>query len=145
MLPRCENRCHRQEWQFDGADLAKKWCKEICAHTPEISNGSIQSLGNGHFYVRSAADLVKMYLVDLSKDVTNQLTGPLPWWDLRGRGSPLIRFGLARRWLRALPSVYLHTSPRIVPVRRVFSFSRVSGFGVAPSLLSRYHDMLCVS
>ena len=33
---------------------------------------------------------------------------PLPWWDLRGRGSSLIRFGLARRWRRALSPVYLH-------------------------------------
>ena len=49
----------------------------------------------------------------------NRLTVPLPWWDLRGRGPSLIRFGLARRWLRALPPVYLHTSPRIVTVRRI--------------------------
>ena len=44
----------------------------------------------------------------VSPPVTNQLTTPLPWWDLRGRGSSLIRFGLARRWLRALSPVYLH-------------------------------------
>ena len=32
--------------------------------------------------------------------------------------------------------------PRIVPVHRILSFSRVSGFGVAPILLSRYRRYL---
>ena len=33
-----------------------------------MSTDAIRSLGNGCFYVRSATDLAKMYLVDLSKD-----------------------------------------------------------------------------
>ena len=74
MLPRYENRCHRQEWQFEGTDLAKKQRKEICACSPEISDDSIKCLGNGRFYVRSAADLVKMYLVDLSKDSSSDMS-----------------------------------------------------------------------
>ena len=74
MLPCYENRCHHQEWQFDGADLAKKQCKEICVRALEISDDSIQSLGNRRFYVRSATDLAKMYLVDLSKDRTSVMS-----------------------------------------------------------------------
>ena len=74
MLLRYENRCHRQERQFEGTDLAKKQRKEICARSPEISNDSIKCLGNGRFYVRSAADLVKMYLVNLSKDRTSDMS-----------------------------------------------------------------------
>ena len=70
MLPCYENRCCRQERQFDSADLAKKQRKEICTRALEISDDSIQSLGNGRFYVRSAMDLARMNLVDLSKDCT---------------------------------------------------------------------------
>ena len=70
MLPHYENHCHRQEWQFDSAHLAKKCCKKICACIPEISNDSIQSLGNGCFHVQSTTDMEKMYLVNLSKDCT---------------------------------------------------------------------------
>ena len=73
MLPRYENRCCRQEWQFDSTDLAKKQCKEICT-CAKISDDSIQSLGNGRFYVRSATDLARMYLVDLSKDRTSVMS-----------------------------------------------------------------------
>jgi hypothetical protein len=43
-------------------------------HAPEISDDSIQCLGNGCFYVRSAADLAKMYLVDLSQDCTSDMS-----------------------------------------------------------------------
>ena len=74
MLPHYENCCHHQEWQFDGTDLAKKQFKEICAHASEISNDSIQSLGNGCFYVRSATNLAKMYLVNLSKVRTSVMS-----------------------------------------------------------------------
>jgi hypothetical protein len=74
MLPCYEIHCHCQEREFDGADLAKKQRKEICTHAPEISDDSIQCLGNGHFYVRSAADLAKMYLVDLSQDCTSDMS-----------------------------------------------------------------------
>ena len=74
MLPCYENRCHRQERQFEGVDLAKKWRKEICVRSLEISNDFIKCLGNGCFYVCSAADLVKMYLVDLSKDSSSDMS-----------------------------------------------------------------------
>ena len=59
MLPAYERCCHCQEHKFDGADLAKKQCKTICAHAPEMSAESIQSLGREHFCIRSASDLEK--------------------------------------------------------------------------------------
>ena len=74
MLPRYKNHCCHQEQQFDGTDLAKKQRKEIYMRAPEISNDSIQSLGNGCFYVQSTMDLAKMYLVDLSKDHTSVMS-----------------------------------------------------------------------
>ena len=68
---------------------------------------------------------------------------PLPWWDLRGRGSSLIRFGLAHRCSRALPFLLcLHMSPRIVTVRHIHQFSRISGFGVA---LPCYHVIFVIA
>ena len=49
-------------------DLATKRRQQILARAPEISTDTIRSLGSRRFYVRSAADSAKMYLVDLSKD-----------------------------------------------------------------------------
>ena len=74
MLPAYERRCHRQEREFDGADLAEKQRKTICARTPEMSAESIQSLGREHFYVRSTSDPEKMYLVDQGKDRSQDLS-----------------------------------------------------------------------
>ena len=74
MLPAYERRCHRQEREFDGADLAKKRRKAICARAPEMSAESIQSLGRERFYVRSASDPEKMYLVDLGRDCSQDLS-----------------------------------------------------------------------
>ena len=74
MLPAFERRCHCQERAFDGADLAEKQRKAICVHAPEMSAESIQSLGREHFYVRSTSDPEKMYLVDLAKDCSQDLS-----------------------------------------------------------------------
>ena len=63
-----EVRCNRQHHEFDGVDLATKQRQQILARAPEMSTDTIRSLGSGRFYVRSAADSAKMYLVDLSKD-----------------------------------------------------------------------------
>ena len=74
MLPAYERRCHHQERAFDGADLAEKRCKAICACAPGMSAESIQSLGRERFYVQSASDPEKMYLVDLAKDRSQDLS-----------------------------------------------------------------------
>ena len=59
------------------------------------------------------------------------------------------RFSLGSDWLivvpQALPPVYLHTTPRIVTVRRILSVSRVSGFGVALTSLIVVIMVCCVS
>ena len=74
MLPAYERHCHHQEREFDGADLAEKRRKAICARTPEMSAESIQSLGRECFYVRSASNPEKMYLVDLGRDCSQDLS-----------------------------------------------------------------------
>ena len=74
MLPAYERRCHHQEREFDGADLAEKRRKAICARAPEMSAESIQSLGRECFYVRSASNPEKMYLIDLGRDRSQDLS-----------------------------------------------------------------------
>ena len=74
MLPAYERRCHRQEFKFDGADLAEKQRKTICACAPEMSAKSIQSLSRECFYVRSASNPEKMYLIDQGKDHSQDLS-----------------------------------------------------------------------
>ncbi len=74
MLPQYKIHALRQEKEFEGADLAKKRHKEIVMRAPEMSAGSIQSLGSERFYVRSVSDMCKMYLVDLGKDSSSDLS-----------------------------------------------------------------------
>ncbi|KAH8980190.1 hypothetical protein EDB92DRAFT_1820638 [Lactarius akahatsu] len=74
MLPQYEIHTLRQTKQFEGVDLAKKWCKEIFTRTPEMSANSIQCLGSDRFYVRSLSDLSMTYLIDLSKDTSSDLS-----------------------------------------------------------------------
>ena len=74
MLPAYERRCHCQEHEFDGANLAEKQRKAICARAPEMSAESIQSLSRECFYVRSMSNLEKMYLVDLGRDHSQDLS-----------------------------------------------------------------------
>ena len=74
MLPAYERRCHCQEREFDGVNLAEKQCKAICARAPEMSADSIQPLGSECFYVRSASDPKKMYLIGLGKDRSSDLS-----------------------------------------------------------------------
>ena len=68
LLPDYEVCCNWQQHEIDGADLATKRRQQIVAQAPEMSADAIRSLGNGCFYVQSATDSAKMYLVDLSKD-----------------------------------------------------------------------------
>jgi hypothetical protein len=74
MLPSYETRCHRQERDFDGADLAKKRRTQIFARAPEISADAIQCLGHERFNVQSASDPSKIYSVDLGKDSSSDLS-----------------------------------------------------------------------
>ena len=74
MLPAYERCCHRQECEFDGVNLAEKQRKAICVCAPEMCADSIQPLGSERFYVRSASDPKKMYLVDLGKDCSSDLS-----------------------------------------------------------------------
>ena len=67
--------------------------------------------------------------------VTIRLIHPSHGGAYMVEGRSTIRFRLACRCTRAL---HLHTLPRIVTVRCTFLFSCVSGFRVAPILLSCY-------
>jgi hypothetical protein len=65
MIPHYEI-CHQsQELGFDGSNLAQKLRKEILVRTPEINANSVHAQGDNRYYVQSATDSSRTYLVDL--------------------------------------------------------------------------------
>ena len=74
LLPDYEICCDWQKHEIDGADLATKRHQQILVQALEMSADAIWLLGNECFYVRSAVDLAKMYLVNLSKDCSSDMS-----------------------------------------------------------------------
>ena len=66
MLPYYETHHNSQELGFDGSNLAQKRCKEIFARTPEIEANSIRAAEDDCYYVQSAMDPSRSYLVGLT-------------------------------------------------------------------------------
>ena len=66
MLPYYETRHNSQELGFDGSNLAQKRRKEILARTPEIEADSIRAAEDDRYYVQSATDPSRSYLVGLT-------------------------------------------------------------------------------
>ena len=65
MLPHYETRHQSQELRFDGSNLAQKRCKEILARTPEMNADSVHVQGDDCYYMQSATESGRTYLVDL--------------------------------------------------------------------------------
>ena len=81
------------------------------------------SLNHQHLPIRGSTHLE---VLQLQHQWCHEFANPpLPWWGLHGRGSSLIRFGLAHRCSQALPLSCLHTSPHIVTVHCIFPLSCV--------------------
>ena len=74
LLPDYKIHCDWQKHEFDGVNLATKQCQQILMWALGMSADAIRSLGNEHFYVRLAVDSAKMYLVDLSKDCSSDMS-----------------------------------------------------------------------
>ncbi len=67
MLPYYETRHHSQELGFSGSNLAQKRRKELLARTPEMNADSISAVEDDRYYVQSATDSSRTYLVELTK------------------------------------------------------------------------------
>ena len=67
MLPYYETRHNSQELGFSGSNLAQKRRTELLARTPEMNADSICAKGGDRYYVKSATESSRSYLVELSK------------------------------------------------------------------------------
>ena len=79
MLQHYEIHHQSQELGFDGSNLAQKRRKEILARTPEINADSIRTQGDDCYYVQSATESSRTYLVDLKVQSCDCPDWPRVW------------------------------------------------------------------